>query len=285
MRAYTRRGFTAATSSAVLMSPVLLTACVPSLAELKLVLEATEFVFTVWTAVDSRGSVRWNDEATKAVNQVLDTSVGMTDELKQLNIPISTESKLGISDAEKTLKGRMDVFAGPILPLLKEYQSLDNSNPKKGGVEGFTHDLEQDVFMCCRLGPAAYQTTYTATMVVRAVYKYLGRTPDEQKPFFERVNRYFSSWVNGPADDSPAVLLKKEESKLDELNRQLTENDRSTAGWMWEKLYSHKGRERDRRDNDRTQLVQVLSQLNNYQESLVDVINGGRLKNPKSRHS
>jgi hypothetical protein len=281
MRTYSRREFTAATSSAVLMSPVLLTACVPSLAVLKLVLEATEFVFAVWTAVDSRGSVKWNDEATAAVNKVLDTSVGMTDELKQLNIPISTESKLGISDAEKILKARMDVFAGPILPLLKEYQSLDNSNPKKGGVEGFTHDLEQDVFMCCRLGPAAYQTTYTATMVVRAVYKYLGRTPDEQKPFFERVNRYFSAWVNDKVDDSPADLLKREESKLDQLDQQLSEANKS----RWEKLVGSKGRERDRRDNNKKQLAQVLSQLINYQESVVDVINGGRLKNPKSRHS
>jgi hypothetical protein len=279
MRTYSRREFTAATSSAALMSPVLLTACVPNPAELKLILEALEFVFTVWTAVDSRGSVGWNDEATKAVNQVLDTSVGMTDELKQLDIPISTQSTLGISDAEKTLKGRMEVFAGPILPLLKEYQSLDNSNPKKAGVEGFTHDLEQDVFMCCRLGPAAYQTTYTATIVVRAVYKYLGSTPDEQKPFFERVNRYFSSWVNESVADSPAKLLKEEESKLVDLDRQLSEANKST----WEKLAGSKGRERDRRRNNKTQLGQVLSQLNNYQESLADVIKGGRLKNPKAR--
>ncbi|MGA8610355.1 MAG: hypothetical protein WB760_01305 [Xanthobacteraceae bacterium] len=283
MRAYTRRGFTAATSSAVLMSPVLLTSCAPNPAELKLILEALEFVFTVWTEVDSRGAVRWTDEATKAVNHVLDTSVGMTDELKQLNIPISTKSKQGISDAEEILKHRMEVFAGPILPLLKEYQTLNDpkDTPKKSGVEDFTHNLEQDVYMCCGLGPAAYQTTYTATMVVRAVYKYLGRTPDEQKPFFERVNRYFSSWVNDKVDDSPADLLKREESKLDQLDQQLSEANKS----RWEKLVGSKGRERDWHLNNKTQLAQVLAQLNNYQESLVDVINGRRLKNPKSRHS
>jgi hypothetical protein len=280
MRTYSRRGFTAATSSAVLMSPVLLTACVPNLAEIKLVLEATEFVFTVWTAVDSRGSVAWNEDATKAVNKVLDTSVGMTDELKQLNIPISTGTNINISDAERSLRGRMDAFAGPILPLLKEYQSLENTNPKKGGVEVFTHELETDVFKCCGIGPAAYQTTFTAIVVVRAVYKYLGRTPDEQKPFFERVNRYFNAWVNDKVDDSPAALLKREESEFADLERQLSEHES-----IWEKLVGSKGRERDRHKNNKMQLAQVLSQLNNYQESLADVIKGGRLKNPKSRHS
>ena len=262
MRTYSRRGFTAATSSAVLMSPVLLTACVPIWRKLNSFSKPLSLCSLCGPQSILRGSVAWNEDATKAVNKVLDTSVGMTDELKQLNIPISTGTNINISDAERSLRGRMDAFAGPILPLLKEYQSLENTNPKKGGVEVFTHELETDVFKCCGIGPAAYQTTFTAIVVVRAVYKYLGRTPDEQKPFFERVNRYFNAWVNDKVDDSPAALLKREESEFADLERQLSEHES-----IWEKLVGSKGRERDRHKNNKMQLAQVLSQLNNYQES------------------
>ena len=286
MGSCSRRRFTAMTGSALLMPPTLLTACSVTPATLKLIIEAAELVFAIWVAVDSRGgTVHWSDEATQALNELVDRTIGMSDELKPLGISINnTKSNLGISDAEKTMKARMQVFVGNV-PLFEQYQSLKDPNPKKAGLESFAHELEQDVFMCCGLGPAAYQTTYTSTVIVRAMYKYLGRTPDEQRPFFERVNKYFASWVSQTVDGSPAKLLEQEERRLKELNDQLANSDKHTTDWVLEKLYRHNGSERDRLAINKDQLGQVMSQLNNYEESLVDVINGGRLKNPKSRHS
>jgi hypothetical protein len=285
MGSCSRRRFTAMTGSTLLMPTALLTACSVSPATLHLIIQATELVFTIWNAVDVRGGpVHWSDEATQALNQLVDRTVGMSDELKPLGITINTKSSLGISDAEKTMKARMQVFVANV-PLFEQYQSLKDPNPKKAGLESLAHEVEQDVFMCCGLGPAAYQTTYTATVIVRAMYKYLGRTPDEQRPFFERVNKYFASWVSQTVDDSPAKLLDQEERRLKELNDQLAKSDKQTTDWLWEKLYRHSGRERDRLTINKDQLGQVMSQLNNYEESLADVINGGRLKNPKSHHS
>lgn len=48
--------------------------------------------------VDKRGRVDWDTETTQKLNKLISMSVGITDELKQINVAINRDSRAAFSD-------------------------------------------------------------------------------------------------------------------------------------------------------------------------------------------
>jgi hypothetical protein len=177
-----------------------------------LIIDAIEFIISLTEHVDRHEPVRWNKDATADLDKLMLMSVGITDELKQLNIVLSKKPKVDFSDfIEKSLKTRIDQFE-TYQCRLEIYRSLPG--PEQGSLQSFAKDFDYEVYRSCEYGPAAYETTYTATIVARALYKYIGRSPDEKKVFFDKIDRYFGSWLDESKDDSPARLKNDEERQI-----------------------------------------------------------------------
>jgi hypothetical protein len=202
-------------------------------------------------------------------------SVDITDELKQLNISLSKKPKDNFSDfVEKNLKARISQFES-YRSRLEKYNTLDK--PQQTSFQQFSLDLDHDVFLSCEYGAAAYETTYTATIVVRALYKYLGRSQDDQKPFFEKIDDCYKSWLDATKDNSPAKLENDEGKRVDDLAKQLSDIEKSNTFRRWMELYYQTQSDYERHVQNKKQLEEVVSQLDRYHGSLLDVIKGGRL--------
>jgi hypothetical protein len=239
-----------------------------------LIIDAIELIIQLTEHVDRHETVRWSDDATADLDKLMLMSVGITDELKQLNILLSKKPKVDFADfVEKSLKARIDQFE-TYQSRLRTYGSVPG--PEQSSLQTFAKDFDYEVYRSCEYGPAAYETTYAATIVARALYKYIGRSPDEQKVFFEKVDSYFKSWLDQSKDDSPAKFKNDEEKQIKDLNDQLAEIKKSTFRSFLDKYYQTEA-ERDRHANIKKQLDDVVSQMKRYHDSLLGVIGGGQL--------
>jgi hypothetical protein len=235
------------------------------------IMRALVLLANVTGAIDTFKSVMWTNDTTKDLDQLLDMSVSISDELKKLNIALSTEPKAGFPEfVEKSLKAKIDQFESNQRRLAK-YQTLTEA--EQGSLQGLTKDFEFLVFLSCQYGPAAYETTYTATAVVRALYKYIDRPPGDQKVFFGKVDSYFSTWL-----DQSKKLKNDEEQKVKELDNRWSELEKSNlARRKWDTYVTGTHDDLELHNKNETQLVEVVSQLDRYHQSLLAVIGGGRL--------
>jgi hypothetical protein len=140
-------------------------------------------------------------------------SVQITDELKQLNIAVKKESAQAFSDfVEHVLKADISQFEVN-LPELREYQKQDVSSHRR--IDLLIHSLEHDVFTSLDYGPATYQTTYAAAIVLGALYKYAGVLRDHQNELFSKVAEQYGVWLDPSKDGSPAALKHNEQVQIE----------------------------------------------------------------------
>ena len=180
---------------------------------LPVIFRVFKLIYDLVEAIDAiKSVVRWTKDATAKLDELMNASVGVTDELKQLNILLK---KSDFSDfVEKDLKADIRQLKF-YRDRLEKYQQLDSAN--QTDILAFTRDLEHNVVKSLEYGLAAYETAYTGTIVVRSLYKYISRPAADQRTFFESIAATYGSWLDPSQSDSPAKLKRDEQGKIDSL--------------------------------------------------------------------
>jgi hypothetical protein len=173
---------------------------------------AVQLVTALTAAVDGNDAVRWKKETTAK----LDTPIGLTpkivDDLKQLRIDVGKTMATGFSAfVENRLKADVKQFEVNLAEL-KEYQQQNEDSRIR--INQLTHDLERDVYTSAEYGPAVYQTTFTAAVILRAVYKFTNVPRAHQTAFFAGIADRYADWLK-PAEGHPAYVRNEEQGRRD----------------------------------------------------------------------
>jgi hypothetical protein len=248
--------------------------------------------------VDKTGSVDWKTETSKQLDEVIGLSVGITNELKEMNVVIKKDTTAAFSDfVEKKLKADISQFEDH-LPELRGYP--EQSSDVHQRMNYLIIQLENDIDTSLGYGAAVYETTYTAIIVQRALFKFLDVNHESQKRFFTRVASNFDDWLDPSKEGSPAALRANEENQI-EANKKEVSNIRDKYKGYFEisgdldKGFESKkiskirwaGDPQDelkrviseykRHVSTRSHLDEILFQLRLYHDSLSEVAKGGRL--------
>jgi hypothetical protein len=250
--------------------------------------------------------VKWTKDATNKLDELVNMSVDITDELKQINILLK---KSGFPEfVENDLKADIKHFKIN-LSELEEYKKQDRDTHIR--IDLLTHQIEHDVLRSLEYGPAAFETTYTAAIVLRALYKYVDMPRDHQNQFFATVADQFGAWLDPSKEDSPAKLQEDEKRKITDIKDKVSKIlDKYKApisymgvevrieivgdlanGFKVRKsskvpdLLTENPTNELKRYSDaynksvanKALLDEVVSQLEQYHQSLLDVAKGGRL--------
>jgi len=162
--------------------------------------------------------VRWTKGASKLLDNLLKKSPDVTDELKRLNIALKNSSFPEF--VENKLKADLEQYKIN----LSELQSYQNeSDVTRFRIALLTDHLESDVLLSLEYGPAAYPTTYTAAIVVRALYKYTGMERDHQRQFFTTVANQFADWLDPSKKGNPSAARCNEVAEVKRNQKQVTD--------------------------------------------------------------
>jgi hypothetical protein len=287
-------------------------------------------------AVEAHELVSWGKGTTEKLDELIGMSVSITGELKQINIAIKEGTTTAFSDfVEHTLKADIRQFEVNMSELENYKNQSDDSRHR---IDLLTHQLEHDVFTSLDYGPATYETTYTGSVVMLALYKYTHIPREHQKESFARVAAQFGTWLEPSQDGSPAELEQNEQKKIEEIKKNISSTietykipvsvpytgvevrieiggdlDKGFTVKKSTKIFGTKPpgiemfteslrnkvqaklddlrAEYSRRVKTEMDLESVLSQLELYHTSLLDVARGGRLalrdedeRQPKTHH-
>jgi hypothetical protein len=183
--------------------------------------DAARIVEKIVKKTDPLFPVVWMKETSDQLDDILTRSVQIADGLKQLNIAIKKESTEAFSNfLEHALKADIHQFEINLAEL-REYQKQDDSSHRR--IELLTNNLEQHVFTSLDYGPAAYQTSYAAVIVVRALYRFVDMPHDHQHAFFSKVSDYYGDWLEQSKDGSPAALKHNGEVQIEAIRKKVAD--------------------------------------------------------------
>jgi len=242
--------------------------------------------------------VKWTKDATKKLDDLVNMSVGITDELKQINILLKK------SDFPDFVENNLNANIRQFKINLTELEDYKNQKPETHTrIALLTDHLESNALLSLEYGAAAYETTYTAAIVVRALYKYIDMPHDHQKQFFTTVADRFNAWLDPSKEDTPAALRHKEQVQIERNQKQASDIKDKYKGhfeilgdldtdFKINKLSKYypsvitgdpeselKKLIADYRGHRKTiaDLDEVIAQLEQYHESLIGVAKGRRL--------
>ena len=143
--------------------------------------------------IDKRGSVDWDTETTQKLNELINMSASIADELQQIKITIKKELRDAFSDfVENYLKADISQ-AEDHLPELQTYQQQNRDAHQR--MNSLIDRLESHIDLSLAYGAVAYETTYAAVIVQRALFKYADVDHETQKRFFNRMAANFGDWL------------------------------------------------------------------------------------------
>jgi len=246
--------------------------------------------------IDKGGHVDWDTETTQKLNELISISVGIADELQQINIAIKKETRAAFSDfVENSLKADISQVEDH-LPELQTYQQQNRDARQR--MNNIIDRLESHIDLSLAYGAVAYETTYAAIIVQRALFKYADVDRETQKRFFNRVAVNFGDWL------AEAKELKHKEQVQIDANRQKVSDIKERykggdyeilgdldRGFTVRKLYTipHPFGGSPKEELDAVQseygkrtvaearLDKVVFQLDRCHASLLEVAKGGRL--------
>jgi hypothetical protein len=245
--------------------------------------------------IDKRGSVDWNTETTQKLNELISMSAGIADELQQINITIKKEVRAAFSDfVENYLKADISQVEDH-LPELQTYQQQNRDARQR--MNNLIDRLESHIDLSLAYGAVAYETTYAAIIVQRALFKYADVDHETQKRFFKRVAVNFGGWLAEAKElkHKEQVQIEGDRTKVSDIKAKykgyfeiLGDFDK---GFTANKLYTiprpFAGSPKEELDEVQSDygkrttteagLDKVVSQLERCHASLLEVSKGGRM--------
>jgi len=174
---------------------------------------AVQLVTALMAAVDGNDTVRWKKDTTTKLDTLISLTPKIVDDLRQLRIDLNkTVTTSFAAFVENTLKADVRQFEVNLAEL-KEYQAQNEDSRMRINV--LTHDLERDVYTSAEYGPAVYQTTFTAIVILRAVYKFTNVPRTHQTAFFASMADKYSDWLK-PVEGNPAFVRNEEQGKREQ---------------------------------------------------------------------
>jgi hypothetical protein len=170
----------------------------------------------------------WMKQTSDQLDDIINRSAQITEELKQVNITIKKELAEAFSNfMEHTLKADINQYEVN-LSELRDYQKQDDSSHRR--IDLLTHNLERDILTSLDYGPATYQTSYAAVIAVRMVYRYVGVPRDHQHTFFSKISGYYGDWADQTKEGSPAALVHSEEVQIDAIRKEVSDKISESKG-------------------------------------------------------
>lgn len=170
-------------------------------------------------AVDGGDAVRWKKETSAKLDTLISLTPRMIDDLKQLRIDVGKTVTTSFSAfVENTLKADVKQFEVNLAEL-KEYQQQNEDSRTR--INQLTHNIERDVYTSAEYGPAVYQTTFTAVVILRAVYKFTNVPRAHQTAFFATIADKYSDWLK-PVEGNPAYVKNEEQGKREQAKASLS---------------------------------------------------------------
>jgi hypothetical protein len=184
------------------------------------------------------------------------------------------------------------------LPELKAYQQ--QSYDTRHRINILISNIERDILTSADYGPAAYQTTFTATVALRAIYKYASVPQEHQNLFFGKIGDKYSAWLKPVGDGYPAYEKNQGQANIDIDRKKVAEiisgkpsgtvisgdldsgfkvsNDARLLWWQKvEKPLADIKQDYDVHAANVRRLDSVLEQLTNYREALQLAAQGHQL--------
>ncbi|MGP0089785.1 MAG: hypothetical protein ACLPKB_07475 [Xanthobacteraceae bacterium] len=172
-----------------------------------------QLVAAITSAVDGGDAVRWKKETTAKLDTLINLTPKMIDDLKQLRIDVSKTVATSFSAfVENMLKADVKQFEVNLAEL-KEYQQQNEDSRTR--INQLTHNIERDVYTSAEYGPAVYQTTFTAVVILRAVYKFTNVPRAHQTAFFATMADKYTDWLK-PVEGNPAYVKNEEQGKREQ---------------------------------------------------------------------
>jgi hypothetical protein len=172
-----------------------------------------QLVAAITSAVDGGDAVRWKKETSAKLDTLISLTPKMIDDLKQLRIDVSKTVSTSFSAfVENTLKADVKQFEVNLAEL-KEYQQQNEDSRTR--INQLTHNIERDVYTSAEYGPAVYQTTFTAAVILRAVYKFTNVPRAHQSAFFATMADKYTDWLK-PVEGNPAYVKNEEQGKREQ---------------------------------------------------------------------
>lgn len=246
--------------------------------------------------IDKRGSVDWDTETTQKLNELINMSASIADELQQIKITIKKELRDAFSDfVENYLKADISQ-AEDHLPELQTYQQQNRDAHQR--MNSLIDRLESHIDLSLAYGAVAYETTYAAVIVQRALFKYADVDHETQKRFFNRMAANFGDWLAEAKElkHKEEVQIGANKQKVSDIKEKYKGGDYEILGdldkgFSVKKLYTipHPFGGNPKEELDAVQseygkrtitearLGKVVFQLERCHTSLLEVAKGGRL--------
>jgi hypothetical protein len=180
---------------------------------------ALQLITAITTAVDGGDGVRWKKETSAKLDTLISLSPKIIDDLKQLRIDVSKTVTTSFSAfVENSLKADVKQFEVNLAELNQYQQQNEDTRTR---INQLTHSLERDVYTSAEYGPAVYQTTFTAIVILRAVYKFTNVPRAHQTAFFASMADKYADWLK-PIEGNPAYVRNEEQGKREKAKTSIT---------------------------------------------------------------
>jgi hypothetical protein len=171
---------------------------------------ALQLITAITTAVDGSDAVRWKKETSAKLDTLISLSPKIIDDLKELRIDVSKTVTTSFSAfVESTLKADVKQFEVNLAELKEYPQQNDDSRTR---INQLTHNIERDIYTSAEYGPAVYQTTFTAVVILRAIYKFTNVPRAHQTAFFASMADKYTDWLK-PVEGNPAYVKNEEQAR------------------------------------------------------------------------